>query len=166
VIRRKIAECLANEDVDGILMEDESTWPGEESDLGAKFHRILDSQRLDAIVVYWPKGAKMQATWDELLMLLDRSRTGRPVPPLHYLSHPRVMAHEKGVLKIREKGGRSVYLEGVGKLGGTLWPWKDEIQLETATAACGAWLRGPDRPRPSNVPSNPVITRKRKPVRQ
>jgi len=50
-------------------MEEEHDVPGE--DLVEKFDRLLRRSITD-IVIYWPPHAKMQTTYDELILLRDR----------------------------------------------------------------------------------------------
>lgn len=51
------------------LMEDDPDRDGE--DVIQKFDRLLKS-KVTEIVLYWPPLAKMQTTYDELILLYDR----------------------------------------------------------------------------------------------
>lgn len=117
-------------------MEEEGAEEGEESDPAHKFARILDDHAFDALFVLWPYQAKMAATWDELLYLVERGRT-QALPPVHVLAHTRAASFDGGVLRIKERGDRSLYLRGVQRLPMRPWYWRDLPTLESAVAeAC------------------------------
>ncbi|MBI2078270.1 MAG: hypothetical protein HYT80_07890 [Euryarchaeota archaeon] len=162
-VRHRIQDVMEAEGVDAVLLEDEPDQAREADDLALKFHRLLDEGPMDAIVVYWPRGAKMQTTWDELVILREeqlRHERGErgTLPPLHYLSHLKAMSIDDARLHIHERGGRSAYLRGVSQLGGELWPWLTDDQLVDAAAHCAAriaGLTGPQRSRLSQSASRP-----------
>src|SRR5208282_5291956 len=69
--RREIAKLLAKGGHTIILMEDDPDRPGE--DYIQKFDRLL-RHRVTDVVLYWPPLAKMQTTYDELILLYDRQK--------------------------------------------------------------------------------------------
>lgn len=139
--RQDIRQWLAAQDVDAILLEFEPSLAGEDEDLAKKFHRVMSRNAFDAVVVYWPAGAKMQTTWDELVILREMALSS-PVPPVHYLSQPGAMDLSDGRLVIHERGARSAYLRGVSQLPAQVWPWTNRRELTTATEWCGAKISG------------------------
>lgn len=67
-------------------------------------------------MVYWPAGAKMQTTYDELILLRDRILDpGRP--NVWVLHHTSVAAIDRDKFEVKEWGNRSRYLTAVAKLG-------------------------------------------------
>ncbi len=117
-----------------VLMEDEETLPGEEKDLARKLKRLLETGRFAAIVVVWPRGAKMAATHDELLLLVEFQRT-MELPEIHLLHHPKVARMKNGELEVLERGGRSRYIESFQQLPLFLHPWRTQAQLTEALEA-------------------------------
>lgn len=165
-IRRKLAEGLLANGLEAVLLEDEPDEANERHDLTRKFHRFLESEPLDAILVYWPLHAKMQTTWDELIILREeclRHERGErgPLPPLHYLHH--LDAIDLGEhLVIRERGGRSAYLRGVSHLAAVAHPWITSDQLDDAVAECAAAVTGvPRHTAPSQGPARPTRNARR-----
>ncbi|HLE47217.1 MAG TPA: hypothetical protein VI818_02885 [Candidatus Thermoplasmatota archaeon] len=77
-VRRELKAILEARNHGVVLMEDVEESAGE--DLVDKFERILDTKEVDYVVLYWPKGAKMQTTYDELLLLRKRAASNA-VPP-------------------------------------------------------------------------------------
>lgn len=100
-------------------------------DLVDKFDGILEEAGIDHIVVYWPKGAKMQTTYDELLLLRKRCES-KAIPPTWILHHEEVARIERGGFQLLETGGRSRYLEAVARIGALANPWKTEGELREA----------------------------------
>lgn len=139
---------LAWQSVDAILMEDQEESKAEQDDPGAKFNRILDEAACDAVIVYWPTHAKMAATWAELTILTERHRRGESVPTIHYLNDTKAMDLDGSRLKIKEKGGRHLYLRGASQLPALTWPWTNPRELQSAIAWCGAEIAGRDQPLP------------------
>lgn len=129
-------------------MEDEPEASEEADDPGAKFNRLLDENACDAVVVYWPRGAKMAATYAEITILVERSRRGERVPDLHYLNDERTMDFHHGRLRIKEQGGRHLYLKGASRLAAMAWPWRTRDGLHSAVAWCGAKVAGHRAPLP------------------
>lgn len=129
-LRREMLTIFAGAGHDAFVMEDEPDRGGE--DLVDKFDRLLREKRVTDIVVLWPKGVKMQTTFDELLLLRDRVRT---------VAMLRVwILHEEGVAKIGpgyfeilEEGGRSRYLGAVRRLGVRPIEWSDLDGLRQKT---------------------------------
>lgn len=153
-IRRKLAEGLLANGLDAVLLEDEPDEADEKHDLTRKFHRFLESEPVDAILVYWPLHAKMQTTWDELIILREehlRHERGErgPLPPLHYLHYLEAMDLGEHLV-IHERGGRSAYLRGVSQLAATAHPWITSDQLDDALAQCAASVSGVPRHSPSS----------------
>lgn len=85
-IRRQLETIFEEHGHTTILMEDVQDDPSE--DLLEKFDRILVGPRLTDIVVYWPRSAKMQTTYDELILLRDRWEIQR-LPPIWILHEDR-----------------------------------------------------------------------------
>ena len=67
--RRRLAAILVAGGHRAFLMEDDPDRAGE--DLIRKFDRLLRSGATD-VLLYWPPLAKMQTTYDELILLCDR----------------------------------------------------------------------------------------------
>lgn len=125
-VRRQIEELLEAEGHHVILMEDVEDRRGE--DLIEKFDRILQSKGVTDIVVYWPAGAKMQTTYDELILLRDRMDDA-PLPAIWVLHDASVAEITRDEFRVTETGGRSRYLEAVARLGVRPFPWNDEEAL-------------------------------------
>ena len=107
-------------------MENEPT-VGDE-DMVDKFERLLDKKKVDVVLVYWPSAAKMQTTYDELIIL--RTRVGRkPNPRVWVFHHDSVAAIRRGEFKVLERGARSRYLEAVARLGVRPVSWSDHEGL-------------------------------------
>ena len=114
-----------------VIMEEQPDLPGEDVDLMAKFKRLLDAHDYAAIVVIWPRGAKMAAVQDELLFLSEWSKL-RPLPRLFVLHHPRVARIEHGAFDILERGGRSSYTKAFQLLPVWPLPWRSQDDLRDA----------------------------------
>lgn len=124
-VRREMGRVLASGGHHVILMEDVEDLRGE--DLIEKFDRILHTGVTD-VVVYWPARAKMQTTYDELILL--RERAGDPQRPnVWILHHEDVARIEEDRFQVKERGGRSRYLEAVARLGVRPLPWIDHAEL-------------------------------------
>lgn len=125
-VRDRIAEALRAAGHTAFLMEDQETRAGE--DMVDKFERLLDEQAVDSILVYWPPAAKMQTTYDELILL--RARTGhKQNPQVWVFHHEGVAAIRRGEFKVLERGARSRYLEAVARLGVAPVSWADHTDL-------------------------------------
>lgn len=126
-IRRQIAKLLRQGDHEVVLMEDDPDRRGE--DLIQKFDRLLRQDVTD-VLVYWPPSAKMQTTFDELILLCDRrdflTKHSITVWLLH---HSSVAAISKDEFRVLETGQRSRYLTAVAALGVESWPWEHEGDL-------------------------------------
>lgn len=127
-VRRTIARVLADHGHSVTLMEDDPDRPGE--DHIEKFDRLLRSKITD-VVLYWPPMAKMQTTYDELILLCDRRSTleTRSVR-LWALHHSSVATISKDEFKVLEFGNRSRYLTAVARLGLRPLEWGDETELD------------------------------------
>lgn len=127
-IRRDIAKVLRSHDHEVILMEDDPDRP--EEDLIQKFDRLLRSSKVTDIVLYWPALAKMQTTYDELILLCDRRDfLKQSAMRLWALHHPAVAKIAGAEFEIRETGQRSRYLTAVARLGLRPLEWSDEAEL-------------------------------------
>lgn len=125
-VRRQIEGLLEAEDHHVILMEDVEDRRGE--DLIEKFDRILQTKGVTDIVVYWPAGAKMQTTYDELILLRDRV-DDVALPDIWVLHDASVAELTRDEFRVTEAGGRSRYLEAVARLGIRPLPWEDREAL-------------------------------------
>lgn len=123
--RRDLLALLTQAGVDAFVMEDEPDVDGE--DLVAKFERLLQERRVDEVVPDWPPGAKMQTTYDEML-LLRTLRDRMPLPRIWFLHHEDVAEIRHGVFRILERG-RSRYLTAVARLGVHPVPWRSMSEL-------------------------------------
>jgi hypothetical protein len=126
-VRREIAESFVSRGHDVILMEDDPD--RQEEDYIQKFDRLLRGNLTD-VVLYWPPFAKMQTTYDELILLCDRreflEKASIRLWALHHSSVARI-AHEE--FKILETGNRSRYLTAVARLGLRPLQWENEEDL-------------------------------------
>lgn len=127
--RRRLHKLL--EGMDGehnvFLMEDEPSRADE--DLLEKFWRLIEEKRVTDIVVFWPPAAKMQTTYDELLLLRDRLGIQK-LPRIWVLHHTRVASFDENRLILHEAGGRSHYLDAVIRLGVRAIDWDTEPELD------------------------------------
>ena len=126
-IRRQIAHLLKTDGHKIILMEDDPDRSGE--DMIQKFDRLLRQDVTD-VVVYWPPLAKMQTTYDELILLCDRHEFLKAKSiPVWLVHHVSVAEIRKDKFLVLEKGNRSRYLTAVAKLGVHPLEWEDEQEL-------------------------------------
>jgi hypothetical protein len=125
-IRRTIKRLLAAQRHRTVLMEEVEDYPGE--DLIEKLDRILQSHNIQHVVIYWPAGAKMQTTYDELLLLRDRFGQ-RKLPKIWVLHESSVAKITKQRFLLKEPGGRSRYLESVARLGVRPIPWDSHDEM-------------------------------------
>lgn len=126
-IRREIAKALVAGGHRVLLMEDEADRKGE--DMIQKFDRLLRSKVTD-VVLYWPPLAKMQTTYDELILLYDRAALLRDENiSLWALHHPSVAEISGDEFRILEKGNRSRYLTAVARLGIRPIEWESQEEL-------------------------------------
>lgn len=132
---------LRSEGIDGILMEDVPDQGDEARYPDQKFKRLLDTFDLNAVIVVWPRGAKMQTVFIELVILAQRGLDGKTLP-LYYLAHPKAASHQNGRFIIHERGGRSTYINGAERLAPTLHPWQRPTELQTATQRCANEIKG------------------------
>ncbi len=121
-----------------VLMEDDPDCEGE--DLIAKFDRLL-RQRVTDVVLYWPPQAKMQTTYDELILLCDRRDflTKRRIR-LWALHHSSVATITKDEFRVLETGSRSRYLSSVARLGLRPLEWETEADLQEQIALLSSEL--------------------------
>jgi hypothetical protein len=130
-----------------VIMEEEPDLPGEDVDLASKFERLVAAHDHAAIVVVWPRGAKMAAVHDELLLLVERQRTA-PLPPIYVLHHPRAARVDRGTFAILERGGRSRYTVAFQRLPVWPLPWRTRQDLERAAATVRDELDDAAPPKP------------------
>lgn len=135
-VRRDLAEVFRGHGHTVILMEDDPDRQGE--DLIQKFDRLLQSGVTD-VVLYWPPRAKMQTTYDELILLCDRLPVlkERSVH-LWALHHSSVATITKDEFKVLEPGSRSRYLTAVARrlvLHPLAWDTEDELNELTRLLA-------------------------------
>lgn len=137
-VRRKLAEILKGRGHTVILMEDEPDREAE--DMVQKFERLLRSQVTD-VLLYWPPLAKMQTTYDELLLLYDRQallkQRGISIWVLHHVA---VAAITKGEFRVLETGNRSRYLTAVARLGVHPLEWETDGDLQERVSLLAAEL--------------------------
>lgn len=126
-IRRKMARILVDHGHGVTLMEADPDRSGE--DLIEKFDRLL-RDRVTDVLLYWPPMAKMQTTYDELILLYDRREylQGRAIR-LWALHHSSVATIAKEEFRVLEAGQRSRYLSAVARLGVRPLEWEDEEDL-------------------------------------
>lgn len=137
-VRRELADVLRSYGHRVIVMEDEPA--GESEDLVQKFDRLLRSRVTD-VVLYWPPLARMQTTYDELILLRDRAvLLRRKRIAIWALHHVRVAAITKGEFKILETGGRSRYLTAVARLGIHPLEWETDDDLRERVRLLAAEL--------------------------
>ena len=126
-IRRNIARGLQSRGHEVILMEDDPDRP--EEDYIQKFDRLLRCKVTD-VVLYWPPLAKMQTTYDELILLCDRrALLEKASIRLWALHHSTVATITREEFKVLESGNRSRYLTAVARLGLRPLEWEDEEDL-------------------------------------
>ncbi len=130
-VRRALAKILGEHGHQVTLMEDDPDRPGE--DYIEKFDRLL-RDRVTDVVLYWPPAAKMQTTYDELILLCDRrDHLRRASVRLWALHHASVATIKGDEFKVLEAGNRSRYLTAVAGLGLHPLEWSDERELEIQT---------------------------------
>ncbi len=137
-VRRGIAKALTVGGHRVILMEDEPDQKDE--DMIQKFDRLLRSKVTD-VVFYWPPLAKMQTSYDELILLCDRKeflrQRGIVIWVLHHTSVAEISGDE---FKVLEKGNRSRYLTAVARLGIRPLEWESDADLKDRAALLSAQL--------------------------
>jgi hypothetical protein len=112
----------------------------EEEDLVDKFDRLL-RQAVTDVVLYWPPVAKMQTTYDELILLRERRHFLQSEQiRLWALHHSSVAAITKDEFKVLESGGRSRYLTAVARLGLRPLVWESEEDLHECANLLAAEL--------------------------
>ena len=127
-IRRDIAKHLKAQGHGVILMEDDPDRQGE--DLIDKFDRLLRRKVTD-VVLYWPPLAKMQTTYDELILLCDRREfLNKEKIRLWALHHSSVATISKDEFRVLEAGSRSRYLTAVARLGLRPLEWQADEDLQ------------------------------------
>lgn len=135
-MRRRIAETFRKDGHKVVLMEDEPDRDGE--DLVDKFDRLLREHGVTDIVVYWPAHAKMQTTYDELILLRDRAH--EKLPCIWIVHHVSVASIKQGKFEVKERGGRSRYLTAVARLGVDAREWDSDEELDERIRLLSAQL--------------------------
>lgn len=137
-VRRDIEKTFIREGHKVILMEDDPD--RQDEDYIQKFDRLLRSGVTD-VVLYWPPLAKMQTTYDELILLCDRrnflEKASIRIWALHHPSVARI-THEE--FKVIETGNRSRYLTAVARLGLRPLQWADDAELKDLVRLLAAEL--------------------------
>ncbi|MBI2922462.1 MAG: hypothetical protein HYY18_15535 [Planctomycetes bacterium] len=137
-VRRSIGKILKEHGHRVILMEDDPNRGGE--DYIEKFDRLL-RDRVTDVVLYWPPAAKMQTTYDELILLCDRrDYLKREAVRLWALHHSSVATIKGDGFKVLETGNRSRYLTAVARLGLRPLEWNDEKELAAQARLLAAEL--------------------------
>ncbi|MBI2387378.1 MAG: hypothetical protein HYV14_15420 [Elusimicrobia bacterium] len=138
LVRRSIAKTLGANGHQVVLMEDDPDRIGE--DLIEKFDRLLRHKVTD-VVLYWPPLAKMQTTYDELILLCDRRDfLKKEKIRLWALHHSSVATITKDEFKVLETGSRSRYLTAVARLGLRPLEWTSDDDLAEQTGLLAAEL--------------------------
>ena len=105
-----------------------------------KFDRLLRSRVTD-VVLYWPSMAKMQTSYDELILLYDRQKFLRQERiSLWVLHHVAVAKISKDQFKILEAGNRSRYLTAVARLGIHPFEWESDDEFRELVQLLSAQL--------------------------
>lgn len=82
------------------------------------------------VVLYWPPLAKMQTTYDELILLCDRrDYLMKAKIRLWVLHHSSVATITRDEFRVLETGNRSRYLTAVARLGLRPLEWTSESEL-------------------------------------
>ncbi len=99
-------------------------------DMIQKFIRLLHSKVTD-VLLYWPPLAKMQTTYDELLLLYVRKALlRRKRISIWILHHASVAEITREEFKVLEPGNRSRYLTAMTRLGAYILEWQTESELK------------------------------------
>ena len=137
-VRRRLARILRKSGHTVILMEDEPDRTAE--DLIQKFDRLLANKVTD-VLLYWPPLAKMQTTYDELVLLRDRQDLLKELGiSIWVLHHVKVAVIKEGEFQILETGHRSRYLTAVARLGVHPLEWETEDDLHERVRLLAAEL--------------------------
>jgi hypothetical protein len=137
-MRRRLAGILSRGGHTVVLMEDVADLPGE--GMVEKFVRIL-RDGITEVLLYWPPKAKMQTTYDELLLLSERPALLRELRiRIWALHHATVARISRDDFQILETGQRSRYLMDVARLGLRPLEWQTEADLEEQTRLLAAEL--------------------------
>lgn len=138
-VRRDMAKAFEAGGHKVVLMEDDPDRDGE--DYIQKFDRLLRHKVTD-VVLYWPPLAKMQTTYDELILLCDRrefiERESIAIWALHHASAATITHDE---FKVLETGNRSRYLTAVAKLGIYPLEWETDAELAEQVGLLSNQLR-------------------------
>lgn len=125
--RRELAKIMRADGHRVILMEDDPDRANE--DMIQKFDRLL-RQKVTDVILYWPPLAKMQTTYDELILLCDRRAVLKKASiRLWALHHSTVAKINQEEFTILESGNRSRYLTAAARLGIHPLEWRDHDEL-------------------------------------
>lgn len=137
-VRRRLAQILREVGHSVVLMEEVPDLPGE--GMVEKFVRILEDG-VTEVLLYWPPKAKMQTTYDELLLLSERpallGELRIRIWALHHATVARITSDE---FQILESGQRSRYLTDVARLGLRPLEWETVEDLEEQVRLLAAEL--------------------------
>ena len=123
-VRREMGKVFEASGHKVILMEDDPDRDGE--DYIQKFDRLL-RHKVSDVVLYWPPLAKMQTTYDELILLCDRREfIKRESISIWALHHSSVATITRDEFKVLEAGNRSRYLTAVARLGIYSLEWESD----------------------------------------
>ncbi len=125
-VRQELADIFREGSQHAFLMEEQPDRKGE--DIVDKFYRLVEENAVSDIVVYWPDGAKMQTTYDELILLRARMDVMK-VPTIWILHHASVATITEDEFTVNEPGNRSRYLDGVARLGVRPLVWDTDQEL-------------------------------------
>jgi hypothetical protein len=137
-VRRRLGQILKEAGHSVVLMEDVPDQPGE--GMVEKLVRIL-SNDVNEVLLYWPPKAKMQTTYDELLLLSERPALLRELRiRIWALHHATVARITNDDFQILETGQRSRYLTDVARLGLRPLEWETDKDLEEQVRLLAAEL--------------------------
>jgi hypothetical protein len=138
LVRRELATIFKAHGHRVTLMEDDPDRKGE--DLIEKFDRLLRHKVTD-VVLYWPPAAKMQTTYDELILLCERRQfLKRKKIRLWALHHTSVATITRDQFTVLEVGNRSRYLTAVARLGLRPLEWAADPELKEQAQLLAAEL--------------------------
>lgn len=132
-VRERIVEALS-ETHDAYLMEAFDAGP-EDRDLTDKFLHILHEKNTTHVLFYWPRGAKMQTTLDEIIHLRHALDQGTR-PEVRLLAQQGILKQRAGRYEITKGAvARSRYLDAINTLKAKHLPWANEDDLYRKVAA-------------------------------
>ncbi len=125
-VRREISRKLQPPHT-AILLEDQRD-EQTDHDLVDKYERVLDDRKVSDVLIYWPNGADMGSTFDELLLL--RKRVGsKSVPQIWILHHEGALLLTDDEFRVQDSSAKSSYLHSVARLRPSVIEWSDDADL-------------------------------------